>query len=86
MIRVTFDGDLPERSKTGQSRFESEIEAGTTIAKFLKGEGFGPSERTAMLAAINGEHVDMDTELADGNSLLVTMAIQGGSIYRRATA
>ncbi len=78
MIRVTFDGDLPERSKTGQRAFESEIEAGTTVAKFLKGEGFGPSERTAMLAAINGEHVNMDTQISDGDSLLVTMAIQGG--------
>ena len=31
-----------------------------------------------MLAAINGEHVNMDTQISDGDSLLVTMAIQGG--------
>lgn len=81
MINVLFDADLPERSKTGQRTFQAPWEEGLTIAKFLKREGFGPSERAAMLAAINGDHADMERELKDGDELMVTMAIQGGGIF-----
>ena len=79
MITVTFDADLPERSKTGKRNFQTEWQPGLTVATFLKREGFGPSERASMLAAVNSEHQPMETELQDGDDLLVTMAIQGGS-------
>jgi sulfur carrier protein ThiS len=81
MISVLFDADLPERSRTGKREFQIDWEPELTVAKFLKREGFGPSERASMLAAINGEHVQMEEPLKDGDSLMVTMAIQGGGIF-----
>lgn len=77
-IRVRWFSTLIKRTRSGQAQTVVEWTAGTTPKTVFLDEGFNDADAEHVIAAINGERVDINTALNDGDDLEFLVGISGG--------
>ena len=70
------DGILVKVARTGSKAFEVALNGGRTVQDALRAAGI--SKKESEEAHVNGEEVDMDYDLEDGDRVLLIKNIVGG--------
>ena len=77
-IRVRWFSTLVKRTRSGLPQTVVEWKDGATPKSVFMDEGFNDADADHVIAAINGERVDINTALKDGDELEFLVGISGG--------
>lgn len=78
MIEVKLMPILAKRAASRKEDLGIPFVAGLTPALIAESEGFSSLDREAILAIVNGDQVDIETALHDGDRLELRVGIAGG--------
>lgn len=79
MIEVRWFSSLVDRTHSKLPRTTVSWQHGITPRTIFVSEGFNDVDADHTISAINGEHVDMNTPLKDGDKLEFLVGISGGT-------
>jgi len=85
-VRVRLFSTLVGLSKTKQPNFELDWREGMTVAEVVAGEGFSDQDAEAIAAVVNGEQVQFERLLQDGDELEFIVNLQGGGNVQGGTS
>ena len=78
MIAVKLMPILAKRAASRKEELGIPFVPGLTPAHIAESEGFSSLDREAILAIVNGDQVDLNTVLRDGDQLELRVGIAGG--------
>lgn len=78
MIAVKMMPLLAKRAASRQEQLSVAFSNGLTPGAVAEAEGFHGPDLEAILAIVNGQQVELDTPLADGDALELMVGIAGG--------
>ncbi len=75
-VRVKIFGAL--QKPEGKDDFPFEIKEGATVEKLLLALGYHPRHVSAIVAELNGKQTRHTAKLAEGDEVVLSLAIGGG--------
>ncbi|HLZ69868.1 MAG TPA: MoaD/ThiS family protein [Dehalococcoidia bacterium] len=78
MVDVKLMPILAKRAASRQERLSLDFAPGLTPGAVAEAEGFHGPDLETILAIVNGQQVELDTPLADGDALELLVGIAGG--------
>jgi sulfur carrier protein ThiS len=78
MIEVKLMPLLAKRAASHREMLSLPFASGLTPGAVATGEGFSSLDLEAILAIVNGDQVELDTQLNDGDRLELMIGIAGG--------
>ncbi len=78
MVEVKLMPILAKRAASKQQRLTLTFAPGLTPGAVAEAEGFHGPDLETILAIVNGQQVELDTQLADGDTLELLVGIAGG--------
>jgi len=78
MIAVKLMPLLAKRATSRKEQLSVSFAAGLTPGAVAEAEGFHGPDLEAILAIVNGQQVELDTLLSDGDALELLIGIAGG--------
>jgi sulfur carrier protein ThiS len=75
---VRWFSTLVKRTRSGQAQTVVAWKDGTTPRSIFLDEGFNDADADHVIAAVNGERIDIDTRLTDGDEVEFLVGISGG--------
>ena len=79
-MHVRLFSTLVPLSKSKQAKLDMEWAAGMTIADVVAAEGFSDRDVEGIAAVVNGNQVELEQALADGDEVEFIVNLQGGSL------
>lgn len=78
MVEIKLMPILAKRAASRQERLSLAFSPGLTPGAVAEGEGFHGPDLETILAIVNGQQVELDTPLADGDAVELLVGIAGG--------